>query len=271
MKSERKQIQESNLLADKIEQLAIQLKQALPVILAVTAVALIGILSYGFYASMKEKESAKGWTALYFAGTDEADLNVISTDFGSTSAGLWAKQTIGDAYMSRASEVVFVDRDLAEQFYKQAVEEYRDVTEKSSEPFLKCRAFYGLAQASEGMGDSAQAILYYRKATLGAGLTPEFVAECNKRAAWLESKAAEEFYAWYRTNRASARGLDSSQPTKQALPATPDFAFPTKPADLPADKPAVVPADMPAVVPADKPVDVPSDKPLDTPSDKPNE
>ena len=74
MKSERKHTLESNLLADKIEQLAINLKKAMPAILAVTAVVLVGLLSYGFYTSVKEKESAKGWTALYFADTEAADL-----------------------------------------------------------------------------------------------------------------------------------------------------------------------------------------------------
>ena len=44
MKSERKQTLESNLLADKIEQLAIKLKKALPAILAVFAVVVVGAL-----------------------------------------------------------------------------------------------------------------------------------------------------------------------------------------------------------------------------------
>ena len=74
MKSERKQTLESNLLADKIEQLAIKLKKALPALLAVTVVMVVGLLAYGFYTSVQEKESAKGWTALYFADTDMSDL-----------------------------------------------------------------------------------------------------------------------------------------------------------------------------------------------------
>ena len=89
MKSERKQTLESNLLADKIEQLAIKLKKAVPAILAVFAVVVVGLLAYGFYTSVQEKESAKGWTALYFADTDMSDLTAISSDFGGTSAGLW--------------------------------------------------------------------------------------------------------------------------------------------------------------------------------------
>ena len=228
MKSERKQIQESNLLADKIEQHAIKLKKALPAIVAVTTVVVLGLLAYGFYTSVQEKESAKGWTALYFADTDTADLTAISSDFKGTAAGLWAKQTAGDANMSRALEKVYLDRDLAEQFYKEAIEQYGSVAEKSSDPFLTGRANFGLAQASEGMGDHDKALSFYRKVITNKAMGVELIAEATKRVAWLESKAGEEFYAWYKTSRASSPVLNvnPTTPSPLPLPNEPNIAFP---------------------------------------------
>ena len=226
MKSERKHTLESNLLADKIEQLAINLKKALPAILAVTAVVVVGLLSYGFYASVKEKESAKGWTALYFADTETADLTAISSDFSGSSASLWAKQTAGDANMSRALEKVYLDRDLAEQFYKEAAAEYRVPAEKSTDPFLAGRANFGLAQASEGMGDLEQALSYYRKVIQNKAMGNELIGEAAKRVAWLESKAGEEFYAWYKTSRASSPVLNTNPATTSPLPSAPNISFP---------------------------------------------
>ncbi len=238
MKSERKQIQESNLLADKIEQMAIKLKTAMPAILAVSAVTILGLLAYGFYTSVKETEAAKGWTKLYFADTDTSDLTAISTDFSGTTAGLWAKQTSADANMSRALEKVYLDRDLAEEFYKEAIADYKSVAEKSSDPFLVGRANYGLAQASEGMGDQEKALSYYRKVIANKGMGTELIAEATKRVAFLESDAGGEFYAWFKATRASAPVLNTNQGLNAPLPSNPDIAFPPKPSDASATKPA---------------------------------
>ena len=229
MKSERKQTLESNLLADKIEQLAIKLKKALPSLLAVTVVMVVGFLAYGFYTSVQEKESAKGWTALYFADTGMSDLTAISSDFSGSTAGLWAKQTAGDANMSRALEKVYIDRDLAEQFYKEATAEYGAVAEKSSDPFLSGRANFGLAQASEGLGELEKALSFYRKVIQNKAMGIDLIAESSKRIAWLESKAGEEFYAWYKTSRASSPVLNVNPPVDTILPGAPNMSFPTKP------------------------------------------
>ena len=242
MKSERKQTLESNLLADKIEELAVQLKKALPAILAVTAVVVLGLLSYGLYSTMKETQSAKAWTALYFADTDTTDLMAISADFGGTTAALWAKQTAADANMSRALEKVYLDRDLAEQFYKEAMADYRFVADKSSDAFLAGRANYGIAQAAEGMGDSSQAISFYRKVITNKSMGAEMIAEVTKRIAWLESKAGEEFYTWYKTSRASSPVLNVSPSVNLPLPSAPNMTFPAKSTgDIPAAGFAPVP------------------------------
>jgi tetratricopeptide (TPR) repeat protein len=227
MKSERKQIQESNLLADKIEAQIIKFKQVLPGVIALVVVSLVALLGYGLYSTMQEGKYAKGWTALYFADTDTSDLNAISSDFDGTPAGLWARQTAGDAYLARALEKVYLDRDLSDQYYKQAIEEYKAVAEKTSEPFLKGRALFGLAQAFEGVSDREQAMQSYRKISLIKGLGPEFLAEASKRTGWLESSAGEEFYTWFKNNRPSAPVLNDVPATKLPLPGSPDISFPS--------------------------------------------
>ena len=271
MKSERKQTLESNLLADKIEQLAIKLKKALPVILAVTVVVVVGLLAYGFYTSVQEKESAKGWTALYFADTDMSDLTAISTDFSGTTAGLWAKQTAGDSNMSRALEKVYIDRDLAEQFYKEATSDYQTVTEKSSDPFLSGRANFGLAQASEGMGDLEKALSFYRKVIQNKAMGIELIAESTKRVEWLESKAGEAFYAWYKTSRASNPVLNVT-PSNTTLPGAPDFSFPANPvgnAPIGSPPPAIAP-EMRALAPTTPLIILPPEAPKSSPPNVPD-
>ena len=230
MKSERKQIQESNLLADKIEAQFVKVKRALPAILAVSAIVLVGLLGYGLYASMQESAAAKAWTALYFSDTDPSELTSISSDFAGTSAGQWAKQKAGDAYMAKALERVYVDREVAEQYFKQAVDEYQAVTSTNSDAFLKERAWFGQAQAAEGLGDSEQAVACYRKVTAAPGLSPELLASVNQRINWIESKSGEAFFDWYKQRKS----LQQAEPVKLPLPGAPDFQFKDY---LPSDKP----------------------------------
>lgn len=227
MKSERKHVLESNLLADKIEAQIIKFKKALPAIVAVVVVSAIVLLVYGVYTSMQDSQRAKGWTSLYFADTNTSDLDAISSDFGDSPAGLWARQIAGDAHMARAMEKVYLDRSLSDQYFQQALDEYKTVAEKSSDSFLKGRALYGAAQAAEGLADREQAIGFYRKIILLNGLSPEFVAETNKRVKWLETSAGEEFYVWFKNNRPSAPVLNDLPTSKPPLPSIPDMKFPT--------------------------------------------
>lgn len=233
MKSERKQIQESNLLADKIEAQFVKVKKALPAILAVSAIVLVSLLGYGLYSSMQETAAAKGWTALYFSDTDPSELTSISSDFAGTSAGQWAKQKAGDAYMAKALERVYVDREVAEQYFKQAIDEYQAVTSTTSDVFLKERAWFGQAQAAEGLGDSEQAVSCYRKVTATPGLSPELLASVNQRINWIESKSGEAFFAWYKQRKSAVPALQQAEPVKLPLPGAPDFQFKDY---LPSDK-----------------------------------
>ncbi|HUP79042.1 MAG TPA: hypothetical protein VM260_10850, partial [Pirellula sp.] len=104
-----------------------------------------------------------------------------------------------------------------------------------TDPFLTGRANFGLAQASEGMGDVEQALSYYRKVIQNKAMGNELIGEAAKRVAWLESKAGEEFYAWYKTSRASSPVLNTNTPTNAPLPSSPNISFPKVPSgDTPA-------------------------------------
>jgi tetratricopeptide (TPR) repeat protein len=266
MKSERKQVQESNLLADKIEALFVKIKKVLPTLLVVIGVSVVGLLAYGIYSSVQESYSAKAWTAYYFSDTETADLNAVSSDFANSTAGLWAKHTAGDAYMAKALEKVYIDRDLSDQYYKQALDEYKAVAEQTSDAYLKERALYGAAQASEGLGEREEAISYYRRVAVLSGLNPEFLAEVNKRVAWLDSKAGEQFYVWFKANRPAAPTLQNAAPTKLPLPSNPTIDLPPVPSlTKPAQDPSAVPEAEPGKPAAESTPAIPSGNESATP------
>jgi hypothetical protein len=226
MKSERSQVQESDLLADKIEHFVAQIKPYLPAALGVTAVAILGMLGYGFYTSQIETRAARAWTDFYFSDTQSQDLEAISKDFADTSAGPWARLTAGDANMSKAMEKWNLDKNLSDQFFQQAVDDYREVAIRATDSFVKSRALHGLGQALEGLGQRAEALAEYQKITTLTGLGAEFIAEINQRIAWLDSKDGKDFFAWYTEKRTNAPAPATGGSGLPALPNLPNFSFP---------------------------------------------
>lgn len=224
MKSERSQVQESDLLADKIEKLFVQIKPYLPVALGLVIASVIGMLGYGIYSSQAQTRAAQAWTDFYFSDTAPQNLEAISKDFSDTSAGLWARLTAGDANMSRAMEKWNIDRTLSDQYFTQAAEDYLAALAISTEPFSKSRALMGLAQAKEGLGDRIEAIAQYKALSAIAGLPTELQAEVNSRLQWLESRSGETFYSWY-VERRNAPQIPSGNNRFPDLPALPDIDF----------------------------------------------
>jgi hypothetical protein len=235
MKSERSQVQESDLLADKIEKLFVQVKPYLPVVLGLLIASVIGMLGYGIYSSQSQTRAAEAWTDFYFSDTAPQNLEAISKDFSDTSAGLWARLTAGDANMSRAMEKWNIDRTLSDQFFDQAANDYKAALALSTEPFSKSRALMGLAQAYEGHADRTEAIATYKELSGIPGLPTELQAEINSRLQWLESRSGETFYTWY-LDRRNAPQIPSGGNRFPDLPALPDIDF-KNPGSLPPSVP----------------------------------
>jgi tetratricopeptide (TPR) repeat protein len=225
MKSERGQVQESNLLADKIEQKVLQLRPYLPALIGLILVGILGLIGYGVYSSQRESRAARAWTDFYFSDTQIQDLDAISKDYVDTSASLWARMTAGDRGMAQAMEKWNVDRSIADQRFQEASEDYRDVASRASDPFVKSRALYGWAQALEGLGKRSEAVETYRQITSLTGLPPEYLTEINNRIKWLEGKEGEAFYAWYNEQRTSAPAAGIT-PSPTDLPGLPNISFP---------------------------------------------
>ncbi len=237
MKSERRHQLETNLLADQIDSHIQQIKKLLPAILGGTAIVLIVGFGWGLYSNHLTTQAARGWTQLYFSDTESQTLAAISSEFEGTTPGLWALMTAGDSEMNKAVENWALDRDVAEQYYKQAVERYKVVVNKAPDSILKGKAHFGLAQALEGLGQREQAVVEYRKVAAIGGMPPDVIAESGRRALWLESKAGEEFFAWYKNNRPSAPLLESPKPNR-TIPGAENFTLPSLSDIIPGSAPS---------------------------------
>jgi len=248
MKSQRSQIQESDLLADKIEQKFAQIKPYLPATLGVLGAVVLGLLGYGVYTSQKEGRAARAWTDFYFSDTSPQDLEAIASDFSDTSAGTWAKLTAGDANMAKALEKWNVDRTVSDQYFTQAVEDYRASAKAASDSFTKGRALMGLAQALEGLGERKEAIIEYKR-LVSEGFSEDLSSEAKRRLTWLEGKEAEAFFAWYRERSNAAPQPTGPAGGRMNIPGLPDFSFPPAGPSNPSGLPSLPPTNsaLPAV------------------------
>jgi tetratricopeptide (TPR) repeat protein len=249
MKSELKEIQESNLLADKIEGFLIKVKQKLPLIIGVVAVGAILLLASGIYKTWSDSISAKGWSALYFGDTEASDLESIAEDFPNTPAGLWARMAAGDSHLAQGVQSVNTNRDVADKHYEKAVAEYEKVVTSATEGFLLARSNFGLAQAYEGLGKKEEAAASYRKITKLTNVDSEFQAEASKRATWLDSTEAEEFFVWFKANRTTAPAIPPMSGDVPSVPGAPVFDLPGMPSTPTAPESATPPANSDAVTP----------------------
>ena len=249
MKSELKEIQESNLLADKIEGFLIKVKQKLPLIIGVVAVGAILLLASGIYKTWSDSITAKGWSALYFGDTEASDLESIAEDFPNTPAGLWARMAAGDSHLAQGVQSVNTNRDVADKHYEKAVAEYEKVVTSATEGFLLARSNFGLAQAYEGLGKKEEAAASYRKITKLTNVDAEFQAEASKRATWLDSSEAEEFFAWFKTNRTTAPAIPPMSGGVPSVPGSPVFDLPGMPSTPTQPESATPPANSSADTP----------------------
>ncbi len=229
MKSELRTELKSNLLADRLEETVLAVKPYLKLIgFSVAAIAVASVV-YGVMHSRSEKASANAWSDLYFAANRQEKLDEVSQDFPTTSAGLWAKQKSADALMSRALEQVYVDRDLADKLFVEAVDAYRSVLAKAQEPMLVCRATYGLAQALDSQGNATEAGREFKKVLTLPGSHSDMVADAQRRLQFIESEEGRTFYEWFKTNRPTAPKPVDIPANLGNLPTNPDLQFATPP------------------------------------------
>jgi tetratricopeptide (TPR) repeat protein len=226
MKSERGQVQETNFLADKIEQKLAQIRPYLPALVGLIVVGVIGLIGYGVYATQRETRAARAWTDFYFSDTAINNLEAISKDYEDTSASVWARMTAGDQSMAEAMRKWNVDRALADQKFQEAADDYRDAASRSADSFVESRALFGLAQALEGMGKRTEAIDAYRQISSLTGLPAEYLTEVSSRIKWLEGKEGEFFYVWYNEKRTDAPPPSNDGALPGGLPSIPDISFP---------------------------------------------
>lgn len=197
MKSDRRHELEKNALADSLGGGIQAVQPMLPLILGGIAVLVVGSLGYAMYSSSKKAKAASAWTNYYFnlASEDPDKFVAVADDFpGSTAAG-WARQTAGAAYLSQGIQSLYRNRAEGEKLLNQAIEAFEDASQ-ATEPELRNKALFCLAQANEALGQLGKAAEGYEAVSKSTEF-PALAVDAGKRLDYIQSDAGKNFYAWF--------------------------------------------------------------------------
>ncbi len=224
---ERRTELKSNLLADRLEGIALAIKPHIKLIgVLAAALAILGCV-YAVMSWQREKAAASAWSDFYFSGSRAEVLRDVYEGHPTQSAGLWARQANGDALLGQALSQVYLDRDLADKLLTEASDHYRHIINNSKDSLLVSRATYGLAQVFESQGKAEEALKEYRNLATMEDVHPEMRADILRRTEFLQSEEGQKFNRWYSSNRPAAPKAVDLPKDLNSLPDKPDINFTT--------------------------------------------
>ncbi len=239
MKSARRHELQTNWLADHLGQ---WLQESQPVLtkalVAIAAVAAI-VAAYLWYSSSKQQSQAEAWRSFVLAlsGQDTAkiqsSLENVASDYGDSSAALWALVISADVDLGQGMQALFSDKANAINSLSSAAEKYEQVLTElgdgTSQPLLRQRALFGLAQAKEGLGEVDEAIKYYKQAA-DVDANAILTEQAKKRTEMLAQNDMKRWYFWFKRQEPKppsaerpASGLPGSLPLMDDLSDFPDL------------------------------------------------
>ncbi len=224
MKSERRHELEKNVLADRLGGGIQAAQPIMPLILGGLALLIVGSLGWAIYSASTKSRAAAAWTDYYFNLTadDPSKLVGVADDFPSSTAAGWARQTAGASYLQQGLQAIYRNRAEGEKLLNQAIEAFEDAS-VSTQPELKFKAIYCLAQAQEALGQLDKAAENFELVSKSA-VFPALADDAKKRLDFISSDSGRNFYRWFDK-------LDPKPDAPIELPS--NLAFPpTSPGDM---------------------------------------
>ena len=210
MKSERRHELQHNDLADWLVNAYESIAPYKNAILGVTILLIVAGVSAAFWRSHATAQAAEGWNAVEIpqavvqipaAGMTPVYqvpqyvdmMEKAGGTYAGTSAGEWAQLMSADAYLFFGEDQIISQREAGTQIIKNAGERYQKALGVATTSMARERAMFGIARATETLGDVNKAIEAYEN------LNKEFPkgtykAVADQRLLRLRTPDAVEFY-----------------------------------------------------------------------------
>ena len=182
MNSERRHELQENELAVHLARINKAIEPYSKLIAVVVGAVVLGVIALALYQSKTSGDRSDATLALIEASQrqDPSDLAQIAASYPKTSAAAWAKLYEGNTLLAEAIQSLFVDRTTAEDSIRQARSAYNTAIAMSDDRIIRSRAHFGLARASEALGEIETAIREY-EATELARESESMVALARRR------------------------------------------------------------------------------------------
>jgi tetratricopeptide (TPR) repeat protein len=159
-----------------------------------------------FLAGRTGASGGKAWDEYYKANSQEGEeqrineLASVADEYHGTIAGLWARQTAGDARLLRGTNLAYRQRVDGQDALEKAKSDFLAVISeapsfgKAQGEELRLRATWGLAQTYESLADQENAIKYYEEV---AKTWPDsaFGKAAKERGEYLQDMG--DWFQWY--------------------------------------------------------------------------
>jgi tetratricopeptide (TPR) repeat protein len=235
LRHEREHNELADWLAERLEVLRPYATQIAVAALLIVVAVLAGVYYFGTGNQVASQE----WSD-YFAAFNEREpekaLQALYTSKPTSSAGLWAAQTLGDINLAQGSGQMFLDRDQAQEKLEKAIDYYTKATAAANDPNLVARARLGLGKAYEAKCQPEEALKYYKQvAETQKGTAIGEAAE--KAARRMENPRTVAMLAWFAQQTpkkpAPLPGEGGGLPgLPNDLPDRPDISLPRDPGGL---------------------------------------
>tara|TARA_R110002049_G_scaffold305056_2_gene501054 strand:- start:23184 stop:24107 length:924 start_codon:yes stop_codon:yes gene_type:complete len=229
MNSDRRHELQENELAAHLARVNKAIEPYSKLIAVVVGAVVLGVIALALYQSKSSGDRSDATLALIDASMSEdpSDLSQIAATYPTTSAAAWAKLYEGNSLLTQAMQSLFVDRTAAEDSIREARAAYNSALASSDDRIIRSRAHFGLARASEALGEVETAISEY-KLTVDADESESMVALARRRIESLESPETQDFVEWFAEQDFAPADptLPPSLPTGSSLSDTPDVELP---------------------------------------------
>ena len=229
MNSERRHELQENELAAHLSRINKAIEPYSKLIAVVLAAVVLGVIAMALYQSKASGDRSDATLRLIDASIsqDPTELKQIAASYPNTSAAAWARLYEANALLTESMQKLFVDRPSAEDTIRQARASYNTALSMSDDRILRSRCHFGLARASEALGEIETAIREYQE-TVAANESDSMVALAERRIASLESPDTQAFVDWFAEQDFSP--VDPSAPpelpSSASLSESPDISVP---------------------------------------------
>jgi hypothetical protein len=233
MKSERRHELQTNVLADWTGHQIDSIRPHLTLIATVFLAAVAAVLGWMYFRARTASQTTAAWTDFYQASdaSEPAALLEMANRHAGEPASVWALLLAADVQLAQGAEQAFTNRKESEKLLTQAAKSYETVLRDLTEPVLRRRALYGVAESHESLfavtGDKDHldsALKHYQQITNNKEWTETTLGKAAaQKYADLKAKSTQDFLAWF----------SQQEPVQQETPGTgAESAAPSSPFDL---------------------------------------